>query len=469
MAENCKVYTPDSCVSILLDEVGYISNLYGKKVLENSCGSGNILRHIVARYICDAKAQGYSDEQIKLGLENDITGIEIDPIAYQKCKRRLTYMARKYGITGVKWNLLSQDALDHQVCKYHFVIGNPPYITYHDLSIEQREKLRNSYASCQQGRFDYCYAFIEQSFNCMLQHGRLAYVLPNSILKNVWAKDLRTLLQAHVHTILDLKNQNVFEDVTLSPIILIVEKDTTSPNITFKCKDENITLAVPRVQLQADSWAFGNYITHAQHRFGDYFTVSNSVATLLNKAFLIENYTILDDHFAEVQNYRIERSILRPAASIKASNRRVPPYIIFPYNFVGNQLHHYEEDTFLQLFPNAHRYLLSYKEQLDKRAADKNAKWFEYGRSQAISHVNNEKLIISNVISGHVKVVQADNQSIPYAGLYIVPTGHYTLAQAQAILERADFLDYVKQHGVPTTGNSYRISSKLVENYRFDF
>jgi hypothetical protein len=303
----------------------------------------------------------------------------------------------------------------------------------------------------------------------MLQHGRLAYVLPNSILKNVWAKDLRALLQAHVHTILDLKNQNVFEDVTLSPIILIVEKDTTSPNITFKCKDENITLAVPRVQLQADSWAFGNYITHAQHRFGDYFTVSNSVATLLNKAFLIENYTILDDHFAEVQNYRIERSILRPAASIKASNRRLPPYIIFPYNFVGNQLHHYEEDTFLQLFPNAHRYLLSYKEQLDKRAADKNAKWFEYGRSQAISHVNNEKLIISNVISGHVKVVQADNQSIPYAGLYVVPTGHYTLAQAQAILERADFLDYVKQHGVPTTGNSYRISSKLVENYRFDF
>lgn len=119
MAENCKVYTPDSCVSILLDEVGYTSNLYGKKVLENSCGSGNILRYIVARYICDARAQGYSDEQIKLGLENDITGIEIDPIAFQKCKRRLTYMAKKYGITGVKWNLLSQDALDHQVCRYH--------------------------------------------------------------------------------------------------------------------------------------------------------------------------------------------------------------------------------------------------------------------------------------------------------------------------------------------------------------
>ncbi len=67
------------------------------------------------------------------------------------------------------------------------------------------------------------------------------------------------------------------------------------------------------------------------------------------------------------------------------------------------------------------------------------------------------------------KVVRADEHSVPYAGLYIVPAGHCTLEQAQTILERADFLDYVRQHGVPTTGNSYRISSKLVENYRFDF
>lgn len=469
MAENCKVYTPDNCVSILLDEVRYTSNLYGKKVLENSCGSGNILRRIVSRYICDARANGYSNEQIKHGLESDVTGIEVDSEALIECKRRLTYTAKEFGISGVKWNLLNQDALDYNVCDYDFVIGNPPYITYHDLAIHEREKLRIRYSSCQKGRFDYCYAFIEQSINNMQQHGKLAYVLPNSILKNVWAKDLRTLLHDHVHTIIDLRNQITFEDVTLSPIILIVEKDASSENITFKCENENTTLRIPRAQLQSVSWAFGNYIPHTQHRFGDYFSVSNSVATLFNKAFLIEKYTILNDLYIETQNHRIERSILRPAMSIKASKRRNGPYIIFPYRFVDEQLHHYEEDNFRHLFPNAHQHLLFYKEQLDKRDVDKNAKWFEYGRSQAIFHINRRKLIISNVITGHVNTVLADEDSIPYAGLYIVPIGKYTLEQAQAILQQTDFLNYVKQHGVPTTKNSYRISSKLVENYRFDF
>ena len=43
MSENCKIYTPDNWVGFLLDAVGYTMDLYGKRVLENSCGTGNIL------------------------------------------------------------------------------------------------------------------------------------------------------------------------------------------------------------------------------------------------------------------------------------------------------------------------------------------------------------------------------------------------------------------------------------------
>ena len=67
MSENCKIYTPDTWVSILLNEVGYESDLYGKRVLENSCGTGNILKRIVERYIVDALANGYTIDQIKTG------------------------------------------------------------------------------------------------------------------------------------------------------------------------------------------------------------------------------------------------------------------------------------------------------------------------------------------------------------------------------------------------------------------
>ena len=65
MNKKCQVFTPQDYVEKILDDVGYISNLYGKKVLENSCGDGNILTKVVERYIADCRAQELSRTKIK--------------------------------------------------------------------------------------------------------------------------------------------------------------------------------------------------------------------------------------------------------------------------------------------------------------------------------------------------------------------------------------------------------------------
>lgn len=41
MIDKCKVFTPKEIVKSMLDTVNYKKNLFGKKVLENSCGDGN--------------------------------------------------------------------------------------------------------------------------------------------------------------------------------------------------------------------------------------------------------------------------------------------------------------------------------------------------------------------------------------------------------------------------------------------
>ena len=46
---NDQVPTPVDYVDEMLDRVGYIDNVVGKIVLENSCGQGNILTSIVYR------------------------------------------------------------------------------------------------------------------------------------------------------------------------------------------------------------------------------------------------------------------------------------------------------------------------------------------------------------------------------------------------------------------------------------
>ena len=61
---NDQIFTPEQYVEDMLDRIGYVKNLTGKTVLENSCGQGNILVLIVRRYIKDAKMQGLSNEHI---------------------------------------------------------------------------------------------------------------------------------------------------------------------------------------------------------------------------------------------------------------------------------------------------------------------------------------------------------------------------------------------------------------------
>lgn len=471
MAENCKIYTPDNWVGILLDEVGYKTDLFGKRVLENSCGAGNILRRIVERYIADSFAQGYTTEQIKNGLEQDVVGLEVDAKAAAICKRRLTFMAKKYGIVGVKWNIIVCDALTYPAQDFSFVIGNPPYITYHDLSSDTREFLRQKYETCKKGRFDYCYAFIEQSINSLQPNGKLAYIVPNSILKNVWAESLRFFLRPYLRKILDLKNKNVFEDVILSPVIIVAQKENKDQSkMVYQCDDDHIQVSLNSNDISSDAWALGNYkASPNKQKFGDYFEVANSVATLLNDAFLITEYTEHDDNNILVNGILIERAVLRPAVSIKTLNADPQPLIIFPYTYdnMGN-IGHYDEDVFTQQFPGAAAHIRKYRDQLDKRKADKTAKWFEYGRSQALGHLNCEKLVISVMVSGIVRVATADTNAIPYAGLYITQKANLPLARAIEILQREDFKLYVKQHGVPTTNNSYRISKKILEAYSFD-
>lgn len=68
MNKKCQVFTPEDYVKELLDSIEYKHDLYGKKILENSCGDGNILVAIVQRYIDNCKEKGMSRTRIKNGL-----------------------------------------------------------------------------------------------------------------------------------------------------------------------------------------------------------------------------------------------------------------------------------------------------------------------------------------------------------------------------------------------------------------
>ena len=124
MQKHCQIPTPIEYVRTMLDLAGYTENLYGKTILENSCGEGRILIEIVRRYIEDCRKNNYSDETIIKGLQKDIKAYEIDPQCVKKCIDRLDDLAAEMNLEKIHWTIKAEDYLETGGEAFDYIIGN---------------------------------------------------------------------------------------------------------------------------------------------------------------------------------------------------------------------------------------------------------------------------------------------------------------------------------------------------------
>lgn len=471
MNEKCQVFTPENYVRELLDSVGYIQDLYGKKILENSCGDGNILVAIVQRYISDGKAHGLSRTKIKNGLSRDIYGVEIDPIQYEKCIQKLNLVLQKNNIKPVDWKIYNEDYLRwNEKINFHYIVGNPPYITYSELNKKEQRYVKEEFNTCRKGKFDYCYAFIEKSIISLSKKGKMAYLIPSSIFKTVFGIDLRNFMKQYITEIKDYTKERVFNTALVKSAIMILEKERSKPILYYSDMAEKKQIDIPIEQL-SDKWFFSENCGNGMYRFGDFFKVSHVIATLLNDAYVLKDGTYIKvDNGYLCNNHVIEKDVVRETATPRSMRYNKNEKIIFPYTYISGMLKKFEKEEFESKYPGATAYLNEYRDKLNARKSDSSSKWFEYGRSQALNSINCEKLLISTVITEHVEVYSLKDECIPYAGMYIVQNENntrYTLDYAIQLLKSDEFRNYVLRVGIPISGNSVRITSRDIEDYRF--
>lgn len=475
MNTRCQVFTPKDYVAELLDIAGYNENLYGRKLLENSCGDGNILVAVVERYIDYCLRQNFSAEKIREGLESDIVGVEVDFEQYKKCIANLDAILAKKQVPKVQWNILNADYLKlHLEDKFDFVIGNPPYVTYVDLEKNDRKFLRENFASCKRGKCDYCYAFIEKSLRALKPDGRMSYLIPSSIFKTVFGDELRNMIKPYLVKIKDYSLQKVFDSVLVKSSIILLDKGQECCEFHYINVESGLERNISKTSL-GSKWCFSDadVALTENRRFGDYFRVSHSVATLRNKIYVLSDDDYddsSDDTLASYKGYHLEKSIVKQAASPRGRLYNKCERIIFPYYYQNGTLKKYTEDKFKETYPMAYEYLSANKSELLKREKDDSAKWFEYGRSQALSNLLQSKLLMSTVVTDGLTVYELPEYCVPYAGVYIIKKDKdspYDLRTAKRVLESDDFLQYVLRVGVPMNGKSFRITSKDIENYMF--
>lgn len=460
---KCQRFTPNETVKKMLRMAKYEVNntIIGKKFLDNSFGSGNVLVEAVECYITACEMAGFPPADISEMLHRDICGIELDENLHAQCLTRLNSIAENHNLPKVTWNLICADALRWTTYeRFDFIVGNPPYIAYREIDDQNRKYLRENFKSCRRGKFDYCYAFIEKALNLLSEDGILVQLVPNNIYKNVYAEDLRSMLCMHITKIDIFPSQNLFEDVLTSTSLFVYEAAAHSEDIICRDDTSKCNYCIKRSSLKG-KWVFRELENSIKttYRFGDYYNASSAVATLLNEAFIIRQETI--------EAVGIEKDILRPAVSPKAMHLKRKEYIIFPYYYDEGKLCHIAPESFEKEYPKAAQYLKRFFDKLQSRKSDRSAQWFEYGRSQALQHLDQEKLMLSTVITNSVEVYRINPEEIPYTGIYVIPIGDKSIEFAEQILKSKEFMEYIKGIGISVNGKSVRITCSDINNYRF--
>ena len=466
--EKCQIFTPKDIAIRMLDLSDYTTNIVGKRILENSCGNGEILTLIVDRYIKECINNKFTVNKIRKCLERDIYAFEIDSDLRQKCKNRIDEICSLYGIADVKWKLKCTDFLSAKIdCKFDYIIGNPPYIAYPDLPKEIQMFLKKNFTTCKKGKFDYSYAFIEKSYQLLKKNGKMVYIIPSNIFKNVFARTLRDLLRKDIISIIDFPKDKIFENALVSPAIIEVIKGSHTADFSYiKSIEKEEQQKQLAKDLMKEKWCFDETVELEGIKLGDHFKVSSSIATLYNDAFVLKNGK-LDCNFYYIDDFKVEVELIKKAASPKGKCYcKYKEYIIFPYYFDENNiLQHYTEAEMYAKFPNAMCYLNSHKKALLKRDSDASAKWFEYGRSQAIQNMNYRKILISSVISECTKAYLLEEDEIPYSGLYIIPNGEYSLEDLLIEINSEKFKKHIANVGVCVSGTSKRITPNDIKNF----
>lgn len=482
-----QVYTPDWIVNEILDLVGYKGkNILEKYILEPSSGDGAFLLSIIDRYIDAALENEIEKNEIISGLEKYIYAIELDKIEYNKSITNINNLIReKLKIDyDVKLNIYNDSTLNlykNHINFFDFIVGNPPYIRIHNLDLETREQLKNEFIFSD-GTIDIYLSFFEMSFKMLSKSGILGFITPNSFMRNSSYKNFRKFLKNErtLRILIDFKSFKVFKEFSTYTAITVFQNNNNNDCFEYKEYIDNQFKTLNNIKfndLNDKDWSFTDreneqflmeLMQDKNASIKDFFDVQYGFATLRDKIFIskVKEY---DDDLVYFNDSLIEKKILQKIVKGSKFKGQLDDYemIIFPYELVKGRYVVISEEKLRSIYPNAYKYLLKNKVELESRDIDKNAKWYEFGRSQGIQSIHNEKIIVGTLVNGKIESHRVPADIMVYSGIFIIknsPNSKWEIVEE--MLQSDDFYRYIRLTGKDFSGGYKSITSKQIKEYK---
>jgi adenine-specific DNA-methyltransferase len=482
-----QVFTPQWIISEILDLLEYNNeNILEKYILEPSSGDGAFLLEIVTRYINVCLVKKIETSEIKQHLEKYIYAVEIDEIEYQKSIQSLNKLVKdKLEIEeDLKWKIYHQNTLEfykNHLDFFDFIVGNPPYIRIHNLDADTRAALKQDFLFSE-GTIDIYLSFFEMGFIMQKKEGLLGYITPNSYLHNSSYNLFREYLKDEklVSQLIDFKANKIFKGFSTYTAITIIKKN--NPENYFEYKElinDKIELVnhISFESLSKKDWSFTNsdneeFLTELgkdkNYAIKDFFDVQYGFATLRDKLFISE----IIHHNVDLAYFNgslIEKSLLKKV--VKGSRFKgiinENEKILFPYELIKGRYIVISEEKLINEFPNAYRYLLKNKTELESRDIDKKALWYEFGRSQGVQSIHHEKIVLSTLVNGQIDFYKVSEEVLMYSGLFIIKNKpHSDWSIIEETLKSEEFYKYIRLTGKDFSGGYKSVTSKQIKEFK---
>lgn len=241
--ENRKIngafYTPNEIVEHLNKKL--ITKDSNIRVCDPSCGSGAFL------VLATKKIANDNKQSIIKTIENNIYGADIDQRSINRTKIILSLLALQNGEDKeeIKFNLNCGNSIDKQKFDwkkifpevfnsggFDLIIGNPPYIEMKIMNEETKKVCKRDYGDICSGSFDIFICFIKLGMDMLKEGGSLGYIIPNKFMATKYASVLRGIIleQYTLKEIINVSSIEVFKDISVYPIILVIDKVKSSDN-----------------------------------------------------------------------------------------------------------------------------------------------------------------------------------------------------------------------------------------------
>ena len=349
------------------------------------------------------------------------------------------------------------NAFDFGNKKYDVIVGNPPYMKSEDMkNITPKElPLYKKHYQTAYKQFDKYFLFVEKGYLLLKENGYLGFIVPSKFTKVGAGKNLRNFLlnSENISNIISFGANQIFKDKSNYTCLLILHKNKQQ---TFKYVEiENFAdwkvrkisnsyfNTIKLNSLNNDVWILMpsklkktfELIVDQSIPLGELTgeeNVFNGIQTSANNIYIhkpisqdTKNYHFKKDG----KEWLIEKKLTRPYFQTLGGNdtlytyRKFKPnsFVIYPYKKTKKGIEFIKIKKLKKTFPFAHKYLLHYKKELNKRDVKPEPKtkneWYRYGRHQSLDNCEvNEKIIVGVLSLGNKYAIDKKKTLISSGG-----------------------------------------------------